>query len=103
MVLSRYLYTTILMLLIILMMLMTLIMLMTMTVTQLCTLLIMMTKGIMMTKIKNMQKVVWELDVIGDEEKFDTNDEIQLAVNQTLAEYLEEAQEVSFRLQKSSS
>ena len=102
-VLSRYLYTTILMLLIILMMLMTLIMLMTMTVTQLCTLLIMMTKGIMMTKIKNTQKVVWELDVIGDEEKFDTNDEIQLAVNQTLAEYLAEAQEVSFRLQKSSS
>jgi len=40
------------------------------------------------------KKVVWELEVIGDEEKFDTNDEIQLAVNQTLAEYLEEAQEV---------
>ena len=42
-----------------------------------------------------MPKVVWELEVIGDEEKFDTNDEIQLAVNQTLAEYLAEAQEVS--------
>jgi len=40
------------------------------------------------------KKVVWELEVIGDEEKFDTNDEIQLAVNQTLAEYLAEAQEV---------
>ena len=39
-------------------------------------------------------KVVWELDVIGDEEKFDTNDEVELAVNQTLAEYLAEAQEV---------
>ena len=45
-----------------------------------------------------MPKVVWELDVIGDEEKFDTNDEVELAVNQTLAEYLAEAQEVSFRL-----
>ena len=41
-----------------------------------------------------MTKVVWELDVIGDEEKFDTNDEVELAVNQTLAEYLAEAQEV---------
>jgi len=40
------------------------------------------------------KKVVWELDVIGDEEKFDTNDEVELAVNQTLAEYLAEAQEV---------
>jgi len=40
------------------------------------------------------KKVVWELDVIGDEEKFETNDEVQLAVNQTLAEYLAEAQEV---------
>ena len=49
-------------------------------------------KGI---KIK---KVVWELDVIGDEEKFDTNDEVELAVNQTLAQYLAEAQEVSSRL-----
>ena len=39
-------------------------------------------------------KVVWELDVVGDEEKFDTNDEIQLAINQTLEEYLAEAQEV---------
>ena len=39
-------------------------------------------------------KVVWELDVIEDEEKFDTNDEVELAVNQTLAEYLAEAQEV---------
>ena len=47
---------------------------------------------------KSMPKVVWELDVIGDEEKFDTNDEVELAVNQTLAEYLAEAQEVSFRL-----
>ena len=52
--------------------------------------------------IKNLPKVVWELEVIGDEEKFDTNDEIQLAVNQTLAEYLEEAQEVGFKLQSSS-
>ena len=43
-----------------------------------------------------MTKVVWELDVIGDEEKFDTNDEVELAVNQTLAEYLAEAQEVHF-------
>ena len=51
-----------------------------------------------LTKIKSMPKVVWELDVIGDEEKFETNDEVQLAVNQTLAEYLAEAQEVSFRL-----
>ena len=43
---------------------------------------------------RKMTKVVWELDVIGDEEKFDTNDEVELAVNQTLAEYLAEAQEV---------
>ena len=43
-----------------------------------------------------MTKVVWELDVIGDEEKFDTNDEVELALNQTLAEYLAEAQEVHF-------
>ena len=41
-----------------------------------------------------MTKAVWELAVIGDEEKFDTNDKIELAVNQTLAEYLAEAQEV---------
>ena len=51
---------------------------------------------------RKMTKVVWELDVIGDEEKFDTNDEVELAVNQTLAEYLAEAQEVqqysAFRL-----
>jgi len=40
------------------------------------------------------KKVVWELDVVGDEEKFDTNDEVQLAINQTLEEYLAEAQEV---------
>ena len=45
---------------------------------------------------RKMTKVVWELDVIGDEEKFDTNDEVELAVNQTLAEYLAEAQEVHF-------
>ena len=43
-------------------------------------------------------KVVWELDVVGDEERFDTNDEVQLAINQTLEEYLAEAQEVSMLL-----
>ena len=43
-------------------------------------------------------KVVWELDVVGDEEKFDTNDEVQLAINQTLEEYLAEAQEVGILL-----
>ena len=43
-------------------------------------------------------KVVWELDVVGDEERFDTNDEVQLAINQTLEEYLAEAQEVGILL-----
>ena len=37
---------------------------------------------------------MWELDVVGDEEKMNTNDEIVLAVNQTLEAYNEEAKQV---------
>ena len=40
------------------------------------------------------KKVMWELDVVGDEEKVNTNDEIVLAVNQTLEAYNEEARQV---------
>ena len=40
------------------------------------------------------KKVMWELDVVGDEEKMNTNDEIVLAVNQTLEAYNEEARQV---------
>ena len=40
------------------------------------------------------KKVMWELDVVGDEEKLSTNEEIVLAVNQTLEAYKEEAMAV---------
>ena len=42
------------------------------------------------------KKVMWELDVVGDEEKLSTNEEIVLAVNQTLEAYKEEAIEVKY-------
>jgi len=38
------------------------------------------------------KKIMWEIDIIGDEERIDTNkDDIQLAVNQTIEEYEEQA------------
>ena len=40
------------------------------------------------------KKVMWELDVVGDEEKIETKDEVVLAVNQTLEAYNEEARRV---------
>ena len=40
------------------------------------------------------KKVMWELDVVGDEEKIETKDEVVLAVNQTLEAYNEEARQV---------
>ena len=48
------------------------------------------------------KKVMWELDVVGDEEKMNTNDEIVLAVNQTLEAYNEEARQVWCRKGKCS-
>ena len=39
------------------------------------------------------KKVVWELDVLGDEERIRTvEEEVTLVDNQTLEQYLEEAQ-----------
>jgi len=40
------------------------------------------------------KKVMWELDVVGDEEKMNTNEDIVLAVNQTLEAYKEEAKQM---------
>ena len=40
------------------------------------------------------KKVVWQYDIQGDEEVFQPGEEIDLAVNQTLEEYLLEAGQV---------
>ena len=47
------------------------------------------------------KKVVWELDVLGDEERIKTvEEEVRLAANQTLEQYLEEAQLVKKAMNK---
>ena len=40
------------------------------------------------------KKIMWELDVMGEEEELQTSDSVQLSVNQTLEEYTQQAREI---------
>ena len=40
------------------------------------------------------KKILWEIDIIGDEQKISFIDEVKLAVNQTLEAYYKEAKQV---------
>ena len=46
------------------------------------------------------KKIMWEVDVTGEEEDMETNDSPQLSVNQTLEEYTQQARELRIAIVK---
>lgn len=46
------------------------------------------------------KKVMWELDVTGEEEELETNDSPRLSINQTLEEYTQQARELRIGIVK---